>query len=155
MIPDRTWPTNDLFGTTLSYDAWRENHFAVSERGDVSISGDTADPDGDGVPNLLEYAFGTDPRSATSHVQPTGSLVSAEGRPYFALTFRRLILGYEVNYDAEVSNDLTTWSTLPGTNLVGEPLFNSDGTKTVTVRDSDPVAATTQRFLRLRVSRQQ
>jgi hypothetical protein len=41
---------------------WRHRYFGtVANAGDAA---DTADPDGDAVPNLLEYALGSDPRAA-------------------------------------------------------------------------------------------
>ena len=146
------WPTNDFFATTLSYDAWREQHFTAAELADPAISGDHANPDGDDSVNLLEYATGSDPKSSASDRQPTGSFVTVDGQSYFALTFRRLLLGYELNYVVEASNDLLAWS--PVTESVGSPQLNPDGTQTVTIRDSAPANATSQRYLRLRVSRQ-
>ena len=147
-----TWPANDLFPTTLSYDAWREQHCTTAELDEPDVSGDDVDPDGDRLPNLLEYASGFDPKVANAGGQPTGSFVTVEGQRYFALTFRRLMLGYELNYIVEASNDLATWS--PVSEPVGQPRLNDDGTLTVTIRDQAPVSATAQRFLRLRVSRQ-
>ena len=146
------WPTNDLFPVTLSYDAWRAQHFTTAELADPSISGDQANPDGDESVNLLEYATGTNPRGFSNHQPPTGSFVTVDGQRYFALTFRRLILGYELNYLVEASNDLVAWSAVTGP--VGTPQLNSDGTQTVTVRESIPADATSRRFLRLHVSRQ-
>ena len=140
------WPTNDFFATTLSYDAWRSQHFTATERADPAISGEGENPDGDGLVNLLEYATGSNPRTADSDHAPTGSLVNLEGQPYFALTFRRLILGYELGYTVEASDDLLTWS--PLTDPVGSPQLNSDGTQTVTTRDRLPIARQSQRFLR-------
>ncbi len=148
----RSWPTHDFFGTTLSYEAWRENHFTAIELSNSSLSGDTADFDGDGVVNLLEYAFGSDPKSASPAQLPSGSVVTVEGQTYFALTFRRLILGYELDYTVEASDDLLTWS--PITDELGSPQLNSDGTQTITIRDRLPIALQSQRFLRLRVARQ-
>ena len=147
-----SWPTNDFFPATLSYDAWRDRHFTAVELADPAISGDHANPDGDDSVNLLEYATGSDPKTADSNHAPTGSFVTVEGQSYFALTFRRLLLGYELNYVVEASEDLATWS--PLTEPVGAPQLNPDGTHTVTIRDSAPANATNQRYLRLRVSRQ-
>ncbi len=44
-----------------SVDAWKRLYFGA--QADPILSGDLADPDGDGIPNLLEYAFATDPTS--------------------------------------------------------------------------------------------
>ncbi len=148
-----TWPTNDFFPTTLSYDAWRTQRFTADELADPAVSGDRADPDGDGSANLFEYASGSHPRDPASHRQPAGSFVTVDGQSYYALTFHRLILGYEVDYVVEASSDLVSWS--PLTDPVGMPLLNPDGTQTVTVRDTVPKSASHQRFLRLRISRQE
>jgi hypothetical protein len=63
--------------------------------------------------NLLEYAFGYDPKAANSGGEPTVSLVTVEDQRYPALTFRRLPLGYELDYAVEASPDLGTWSPSP------------------------------------------
>jgi hypothetical protein len=44
----------------VSIDAWRSAHFGASVT-NPDIAGDSADPDGDGANNLLEYTNGTDP----------------------------------------------------------------------------------------------
>jgi hypothetical protein len=53
-----TWPTNDLFDARLSYAAWQPRHLTPAELADPAISGDGADLDGDGLPNLVEHALG-------------------------------------------------------------------------------------------------
>jgi MBG domain (YGX type) len=45
---------------------WQEDNFTPTELLDAGISGPAADPDLDGVSNLREYAFGTDPNDITS-----------------------------------------------------------------------------------------
>jgi hypothetical protein len=46
----------------LLYAAWRATHFTAAEPG--MIGEPTADPDGDGMSNLMEYSLGTNPRMA-------------------------------------------------------------------------------------------
>ncbi len=50
--------------------AWRTQHFSEAELADPTLEatlwGDEADPDRDGLPNLLEYALNGNPRSADS-----------------------------------------------------------------------------------------
>ena len=53
-------------GEQETYQAWRERHFSAAELGDSAISGDSADPDGDGQTNRNEYESGTLPRDASS-----------------------------------------------------------------------------------------
>jgi hypothetical protein len=47
-----------------SHDDWRGGYFSPEELTDPEIGADDADPDGDGIPNRLEFALGTDPRTA-------------------------------------------------------------------------------------------
>ncbi|MEP4078366.1 hypothetical protein [Haloferula sp.] len=47
-----------------SYEDYLEDNFTEVERLDPMVSGEGADPDGDGIVNLLEHAFGSDPKVA-------------------------------------------------------------------------------------------
>lgn len=53
-------------GEEAGYRLWQGEHFSTEELGDpgleASVWGDEADPDGDRIPNLLEYALALDPR---------------------------------------------------------------------------------------------
>ena len=53
----------------ISMDSWRFANFGASAS-DPSIAGDTADPDGDGYPNLEEFNSGTDPLNGASMPVP-------------------------------------------------------------------------------------
>ena len=82
---------------------WLAGNFTSAEQTNPAISGDTADPDGDGASNFLEYALGSDPRSSSA--------------PAFdaRLTPSSLVLDYpaphpELRYVAEKSTDLVTWT---------------------------------------------
>jgi len=46
-----------------SWGAWRLQHFTLEELANPSISGDQADPDLDRIPNLVELALYSDPRT--------------------------------------------------------------------------------------------
>jgi hypothetical protein len=45
------------------YESWRANRFTAAELADSQVAGDLADPDRDGMANLLEYAAGLDPKT--------------------------------------------------------------------------------------------
>lgn len=55
--------TVTLTPPVVPLEAWRSAHFGVSVT-NADIAGDAADPDGDGVSNLVEYTNGTDPLKA-------------------------------------------------------------------------------------------
>ncbi len=50
----------------ITYGDWLPNHFTASELLNPSVSGGTADPDGDGMDNRSEHLAGTDPRNSQS-----------------------------------------------------------------------------------------
>lgn len=120
--------------------AWRLLHFGTSEStGDAA---DSADPDGDGTTNLLEYALGTDPTVATGDSAVTSG-IPAEGA--LTLTFPH-IGDPELIYAIESTEALDgEWQTLHT-----YPAFTENGTETFT--DTTPVATTIRRFLRVRIA---
>ena len=125
---------------TTPWQDWLGTHFTVEERSQPSISGEAADPDGDGGSNLLEYAFGSDPR--TSSVGPGPAVGTGAGT---------LVLDYpapraDLTYIVETSADLAAWTTAGVTNgaSVGTPGWN---TASVARADNQRV------FLRVRVTK--
>ena len=49
---------------------WKRIHFGATGRWETPTSGDRSDPDGDGVPNIFERAFGWNPRNGTDVMPP-------------------------------------------------------------------------------------
>ena len=116
------------------YTTWQQTHFGTET--DPAIIAPTADPDGDGVPNLLEYALGGDP--LTPATEPHVRITNIGQQLQLSFLRARADLTYEVL----ASSDLVSWTVIatnPGD--VGEEV-------TVT----DPVSINPRRFLRLRVS---
>ncbi|MBC2601516.1 InlB B-repeat-containing protein [Puniceicoccus vermicola] len=117
------------------------------------------DPDEDGYSNLLEYALGGAPESAAdfAEIQPISS-VDESG--YSQLSYRRQIAAEDLVYRVLVSEDLETWNyNGDGTGFIyteelPDPVFNDDGTETVTVRTLETLAPGEARFLRLEVIHQ-
>ena len=144
----RQWPTHDLFPTTLSREAWRARQFSIAELSDPDVSADTADPDGDGLANLLEYAQGTDPRVASPAAPLTISRQDRRGGGFFAVGYRRLALAHEVEYSLEMSTDLVGWARVD--NDEGESTVDADGTVSATVMVWPPDHSSGQ-FFRLRI----
>ena len=107
----------------IPWTSWRTDlaHFTLTEQADPLISGETADPDKDGLPNLLEYAFRTSPMTRTGR-QDTLAKTPAE-----------LTLDFPVNRDAtdliitvEWSTDLIGWSSVGVTYEVLSTVGNID-----------------------------
>ena len=139
---------------TSPYQAWQLAHFTTAELGNAAISGDGADPDGDGVVNLLEYALNLDPRTAGVGGLPTSGTVAVNGSQYLTLTYTQVIAATDLVYTPQVSGDLATWSAGSGNVVVVSTTNNADGaTQTVVARDTTAMGSGAQRFMRLLVTR--
>lgn len=94
----------------LTLASFRKQHFNESQIADPSIAGDTADPDNDGLPVLLEYALGLSPLRPDAI---PSARVSADGG---ALTYRFQSdpNAMDAEFVVETSGDLQTWTPLAG-----------------------------------------
>ena len=93
-----------------SWGKWRLDNFSLSELLDSSVSGDNADPDQDGIKNLLERAMYTDPREKNTSAVLSAQLIDG----IFNLSFTRAIDATNLNASIrlERSIDLYNWTTV-------------------------------------------
>ena len=79
----------------LPYSAWQSLYFTQSQRNDLSVSGWTADPDRDGIPNGLEFYFNTNPIAGMSQADaaalPQLTVLTGSYAGDVSLTYRRRI----------------------------------------------------------------
>jgi hypothetical protein len=119
--------------------SWRQTHFGSSEA--TGNAANDADPDADGVANLLEYALAGDPMVAENDLLPVTSVEAG----HLTLSFDRISDG-TLTYEVLAADDLATWSSI----------WSSTGAENtaglVTVTDSELLSAHPRRFLRLRVT---
>jgi hypothetical protein len=66
VVPSTPGALTITIGGDDAFEAWRLVHFTAAQLLDSSVSGVTADPDGDGLSNWGEYRAGTDPWDAAS-----------------------------------------------------------------------------------------
>lgn len=117
------WPINN----------WLRANFTASELTNSLASGDAADPDHDGLPNLLEYALGLPPKLANANpFQP------AFANGSFSVTCRLADAAKDVTVTPGWSTNLTSW--MVNTNLMMQ-ILSDDGTlRTVSWSSSQPGA---------------
>lgn len=128
--------------------------------------GAAADPDGDGVSNLLEYAFSLSPQTPDAAGLP--KLVRLSDRA--GISFSRDTRKTDLTYEVQVSGDLVNWTTIArsvaGAALAGVSPYSpaitdaSDSAiasvgviRRETVADVAPANGAARRFLRVRVTR--
>ncbi len=142
--PSRDFAVDFAISVLPLYEQWRRaaDRFTAVERAAAAIGGKLADPDRDGLPNLLEYALGGEPRLPDPAFAPT--LVPAAATP--TLRFQR-VADPLLTYAVEASVDLVAWTEL--WRSTGAANLNGP----VEVADPAPLSpAAPRRFLRLRVS---
>ena len=150
--------------TASPTDVWKLAHFGVNAS-NAGLAGDTADPDNDGIVNLLEYAYAQNP-GVFDYNPFTATLVGKQ----FQLHFPRNTSASDLTYVLQTSRTLTVWSNLltytaalgwqanlPGAGVAESGTFGvvPDQFVNVTVTSSTNVTAAgaTNQFLRLQIHR--
>lgn len=150
------WTSSTLLGGTpdgrLTYDRWKTLTFSEVDLNNTQISGANADPDRDNWNNLFEFALGSSPQDSGSTPTPiTTSIAQIENDRYLTLSVTRNNIGTEIEFSADMSADLSSWS--EGGIRLTPDIFNANGTITTRFRYPSPITPENhQHFLRLRLS---
>jgi hypothetical protein len=153
--------------TSMSYAQW-----PALEKIALDARGAADDPEGDGLPNLLEYAFARVPwLHDAAEALPKIRLVAVGNSMFPELTFRRDERLIDLIYEAQASSSLAadSWTTI-ARSTAGGPLLPAIGQqpmisetsasslasvgviRQVTVRDTVAISAASPRFLRVKVT---
>jgi hypothetical protein len=136
------------------FDAWAATHWSGVT--DPAIIGSSADPDRDGLDNLLEYALDADPKTADDSALPVIGAIKIEGQSYLTLAYQHRTddptLTFEVVASQALHAPLSSWQVQSTVLETSEPVA---GRRQVKVRDSVPFETTAaHRYMRLRVTRE-
>jgi hypothetical protein len=124
----------------VSFTQWMKSKAVAGSK-----NGPNDDPDHDGVPNMLEFAFGTPPDVGGGAPATPTSLAVVAGKKYLEISIPRL-RNRMLSTTVEVSDDLKTWTS---GDAVTEVVTSSD--EVLVVRDKTPVGAgVPRRFMRLK-----
>jgi hypothetical protein len=143
---DRTLVAN-FQPATLSN--WNAAHFTAAELNDPNTSGANANPMKDGIPNLLAYASGLDPKI---HHDYSAMPKAGNNGNNPALTYTRNMAATDLVYTVEISSDLRTWYS--GAHYTSNPVVLSDNgfTQSAQVTVLSQPAPTSRCYMRLRVT---
>ena len=128
--------------------AWKDTNFTDAEISDPAIGGDAADPDHDGVSNLLEYVFNHDPRQPEASPVTAVSVMGSGGGLSLLVSFAHNRNATDVALTYEGSTDLATWTVAPS--QVVSTVVTSSETEQITVL---LLAPTSGYFVRIRATR--
>lgn len=124
-------------------DVWRQTQFGTTSN--AGLFADTADKDNDGLANLLEYAFATNPNTNS----PSPHNATRNGN-VIDFIYTKNKSATDVTFLVEWSDDLTTWSTAG----VSAPTVLSDNGTTQQIKVTVPAGTgVAKRFVRLRISK--
>ena len=123
--------------------SWRLANFGSTGWNDPKVGGNLADPDHDGLPNILEYFFNSSP-TVPSTVGLSGLVVNSTGS--LEATYIRRKTSDVVVVGEFALSPAGPWASVD----VLEEILSDDGT-TQHVRISHPVGSDSTGFLRLRV----
>lgn len=125
------------------FSVWRSTVFTAQDLDAPAVSGPLADPDGDGLVNLLEYALGHDPKSV-EHFPLNVERTATEWIVHYTRPAARADLVYAI----ESSTTLQDWS---AADIAHERIASSGDTEIWEARLA--TSATTPIFFRLTVTR--
>jgi hypothetical protein len=128
---------------------WRQTHFSATQNSGTAA--DTADPDHDGIINILEYAFNTDPN--VPNANPISFAIVGN---HLTVTFKRTHPApADIGYTPQVANDLASGVWNSGPTFTSQTVTNNgDGTETVVVTDNTAIGSAPAHFLRILIAPQ-
>lgn len=144
------------FTVTKTFSTWTAVNFTPSQLNSPAISGPSATPQNDGIPNLLKYALDINPSvpiSASDRAAlPVVGLDSTTtpGTPYLTLRYRQNPSLTGTTLTVQTSDDLLTWQTVTPDLLqnIGTDPSTGDPILVVGVK----IQGTALKFIRLNVS---
>jgi len=135
------------FITHPSYAGWAAAHFTAQQLADPDLAGPAADPDGDRLPNQLEYLLMLDPWCDAPNApgSPRMDIIELAGSRYLTLRFSWSLDAADATLSLQGSSDLATWDAIPLDDpslhlfIRNEPADNPQR-RTLTIRDALPIA---------------
>jgi len=121
------------------FEGWQTNYFQPGETAEIGAPG--SDPEGDGIPNLLEYALNLHPRQPS----PVGLPTLGSDPNTLSLTYRKDPSKPDIGWQVEVSSNLNTWD------QVDDSLIGNDGA--IEIRRASVPTDGSPKFLRLKVTK--
>ncbi len=141
-----------------SIQKWRKLYYG--DKNSVGNGADLAEPDGDGIANLLKYALNIVPGGTGLAGLPKPHFVNVNGSNYLAISVTRVPTRNDVTIHIEAGDDLIGWtevgSSINGAAFTGLGFVSETdadgGNKLAVIRDTENSNAAPRRFMRVRVS---
>ena len=132
---------------TSTYAGWLVDNSLYGSESDYQ-----SDTDGDGISQILEYAFQTNPNHPEPERAPNYFIGSTNAVDYFKYSLTRPSSLNNVSYSILTSTDLSNWENDPNHITLESSQIHSDGTITEIYRRSAPIADSPKGFIRLQIT---
>jgi hypothetical protein len=126
------------------FQAWQYTNFGANAN-NAAIAGDLADPDGDGLANVVEYGFGASPNAPSPASLPTVASEIVGGIRYVTITYTRDMTRTDVTYQAQAAMTFPNWSD------IAEVVIGTNGA--LETRKASVPQSGGQKFLRVKITR--
>jgi len=137
--------TNHAGVGKIGFELWQMEQFSAAQLTNAAVSGPSAAPAGDSVPNFVKYALGLLPFSPANPPLTPFWLETNDA----VLLYRRPATATDVNYRVKVSTDFAAWSE----NGIDQQLISSDSNGLQTWEARYDRYASLSGFLRLMLER--
>jgi hypothetical protein len=133
---------------TISFSEWQSTYFNAQELGEPTVSGASATPENDGVPNLLKYLYAINPTFPMSAADRAAlpSVEATDDGSFLTLTYRENPTVTGITINAQASSDLQSWSDISSQQVSTDPLTGD------LIMQAQVARAGTKQFLRLEVT---
>ncbi len=148
---------NAFFPAESAKQVWRSTDFSAAVLAnpglEATVWGDNADPDGDGVSNLEEYLFGTDPLHANPGDRSPVQVAAGPEPGTLLITYRRRTDDRSLVYSLQGSADLANWQAADASMLVRQTISSAGpGLEQVTQEVRLPSGGASAQFFRINVA---
>ncbi len=141
-LQDTAFLDSISYEAVYTYTFWADNIFTDAQLLDPAISGEEADPNNNGISNLLEYAFGGNPLEIGDTLSLPALVMDGLGHGF---TYRKDTKLADITYIMEETTDLENWTPVTG------DLISTDGDYETYRYELTPSDTDTERFVRVRV----
>jgi hypothetical protein len=131
-----------------TYSFWRNLFWSTPISADNAITGPAADPDGDGINNLMEYLYGLNPTQVDSTPQVVPAVETINAAPHLTVSLRLSGGASDVTVVPQYSSDLATWSNNASILQLLQSTPGDDGRMTWKYYDTAALTTNVQRFVR-------
>jgi hypothetical protein len=131
-----------------TYSTWRNLFWDSSVSTNDAVAGPYADPDSDGLNNLMEYLYGLNPAQRDPAPQLVPAVETINAAPHLTVSIQLSAGASDVTAVPQFSSDLVTWSNDASVLQLLQSVPGDDGRVTCKYYDTAVLSTNAHRFVR-------